>query len=290
MPSPGASFVSPGESNLAAHLGKGSLFGHGFQVSLSDDVTSNVCGPLALVNKLISARPLRSQYLPEIGDVVLGRVSEVLAKRWKVDINIPHDAVLHLSAVHLPDGIQRRRNYDDELDMRARYGDRDLISAEVQGCFSDGSVALHTRISAYSRKFNGQHIQVLPTLVKRGKRHFCDFQGENYGCTDIEVIYGCNGLIWVGQSSKEAPGRSSFDADTARVDEAHDRFSYVQRAVRELICRVANSVRVLAALGMVVDPHNIIDVCQHSTFLGLQPKDMMISSFLNHLVRERGLV
>lgn len=122
MPSPGASFVSPGESNLAAHLGKGSLFGHGFQVSLSDDVTSNVCGPLALVNKLISARPLRSQYLPEIGDVVLGRVSEVLAKRWKVDINIPHDAVLHLSAVHLPDGIQRRRNYDDELDMRARYG------------------------------------------------------------------------------------------------------------------------------------------------------------------------
>lgn len=116
------------------------------------------------------------------------------------------------------------------------------------------------------------------------------FSKENYGCTDIEVIYGCNGLIWVGQSSKEAPGRSSFDADTARVDEAHDRFSYVQRAVRELICRVANSVRVLAALGMVVDPHNIIDVCQHSTFLGLQPKDMMISSFLNHLVRERGLV
>ena len=122
MPSPGASFVAPGESNLAAHLGKGSLFGHGFQVSLSDDVTSNVCGPLALVNKLITARPLRSQYLPEIGDVVLGRVSEVLAKRWKVDIDIPHDAVLHLSAVHLLDGTQRRRNYDDELDMRDRYG------------------------------------------------------------------------------------------------------------------------------------------------------------------------
>ena len=36
------------------------------------------------VNKLICVRPLRSRYVPEIGDVVVGRITEVGQRRWKV--------------------------------------------------------------------------------------------------------------------------------------------------------------------------------------------------------------
>lgn len=123
----GPTFVAPGETSVAADLGPASLYGHGFQVSGSKNVTSNVCGPVRLMDKLISARPLRFQYYPEMGDVVLGRVTEILVKRWKIDLNTRHDAALQLSAVHLPDGVQRRRNADDELSMRNRYGEHYLI-------------------------------------------------------------------------------------------------------------------------------------------------------------------
>jgi exosome complex component RRP4 len=63
------------------------------------------------------------------------------------------------------------------LKYLCHVGDRDIISAEIQGCFSDGSVALHTRGSAYGPKLHGQRIQVLPALVKRGKQHFFDVKG-----------------------------------------------------------------------------------------------------------------
>ena len=56
------------------------------------------------VNKLICVRPLRSRYVPEIGDVVVGRITEVGQRRWKVDIHTRLDAVLMLSSVNLPGG------------------------------------------------------------------------------------------------------------------------------------------------------------------------------------------
>mmetsp|Transcript_2145 Transcript_2145/g.10343 ORF Transcript_2145/g.10343 Transcript_2145/m.10343 type:complete len:175 (+) Transcript_2145:129-653(+) len=173
--------------------------------------------------------------------------------------------------------------------MRNRYGDRDIISAEVQGCFSDGSVALHTRGSAYGPKLHGQRIQVLPALVKRGKQHFFDVKGDDYGCMDIEVIFGCNGLVWVGLPTRKASGPSTFHPDTAPESAAHKPCSRVIRTVRKLICRVANAARILAALSLSVDPQYIVDVCQHSISLGLQPKEMLTTGFLKHFVREYGL-
>jgi len=42
------------------------------------------------------------------------------------------EAVLQLSAVILPDGLQRIRGHEDVLQMRQFYQEKDLISAEVQ--------------------------------------------------------------------------------------------------------------------------------------------------------------
>jgi len=46
------------------------------------------------------------RFTGEIGDVVVGRITEVAQKRWKVDINSRQDAVLLLSSVNLPGGVQ----------------------------------------------------------------------------------------------------------------------------------------------------------------------------------------
>jgi len=47
---------------------------------------------------------LRCRYNGEIGDVVIGRITELVHKRWKVDINARLDAVLLLTSIQLPGG------------------------------------------------------------------------------------------------------------------------------------------------------------------------------------------
>ena len=54
------------------------------------------------VNKLISVQPIKNRYDGEVGDVVVGRITEVQQKRWKVDTNSRLDSVLLLSSVDLP--------------------------------------------------------------------------------------------------------------------------------------------------------------------------------------------
>lgn len=71
---------------------------------------ASVAGVLEKVNKLISIRPLKARYQGEIGDVVVGRITEVQQKRWKVDTNSKLDSVLLLSSVNLPGGELVRYN------------------------------------------------------------------------------------------------------------------------------------------------------------------------------------
>ena len=49
-----------------------------------------------------------ARYTPEVGDLVIGRIVEVGSSRWKVDANARQDAVLMLSSVNLPGGVQVR--------------------------------------------------------------------------------------------------------------------------------------------------------------------------------------
>ena len=49
---------------------------------------------------------IQYRYTGEIGDVVVGRITEVAQKRWKVDVSARCDAILMLSSVNLPGGVQ----------------------------------------------------------------------------------------------------------------------------------------------------------------------------------------
>jgi exosome complex component RRP4 len=86
---------------VIAHITRG----HGTYVE-SEQVISSVTGTIERVNKLISVRPLKSRYNPEVGDLVIGRIVEVGASRWRVDVHARQDAVLMLSSVNLPGGVQ----------------------------------------------------------------------------------------------------------------------------------------------------------------------------------------
>ncbi|KAA8543196.1 hypothetical protein F0562_021309 [Nyssa sinensis] len=110
----------------------GVLKGHGTS-ELEGEVVATLCGLVERVNKLVYVRPLRARYKPEIGDIVVGRVVEVAPKRWRLEINFSQDAVLMLSSMNLPDGIQRRRTAVDELNMRSIFEENNVVCAEVRG-------------------------------------------------------------------------------------------------------------------------------------------------------------
>lgn len=76
---------------------------------------------------------------------------QVQPRRWKVDANGRQDAVLMLSSVNLPGGVQRRKLESDELHMRAFFEEGDLLVAEVQAFFQDGAMSLHTRSLRYGK-------------------------------------------------------------------------------------------------------------------------------------------
>jgi exosome complex component RRP4 len=131
----------PGETLTSSHA---FMRGHGTYID-NEEVIASVAGVIERVNKLVTVRPLRARYNPEIGDLVVGRIAEVQPRRWKVDANGRQDAVLMLSSVNLPGGVQRRKLESDELQMRNFFEEGDLLVAEVQAFFSDGAMSLHTR-------------------------------------------------------------------------------------------------------------------------------------------------
>jgi exosome complex RNA-binding protein Rrp4 len=57
---------------------------------------------------LMRTLAIYNRYNPEKGDLVIGRVIEVVQQRWKVDTNARQDAILALSSVNLPGGVQVR--------------------------------------------------------------------------------------------------------------------------------------------------------------------------------------
>nr|GMC79314.1 exosome complex component RRP4 homolog [Ipomoea batatas]GMD04838.1 exosome complex component RRP4 homolog [Ipomoea batatas] len=132
----------------------GVLKGHG-TAEMDGRVVATLCGVVERVNKLVYVRSLRARYKPEVGDIIVGRVIEVIGhfplesiltcllywvigaivnakvdpKRWRLEINSSQDAVLMLSCMNLPDGIQ----------------------AEVRGFQHDGSLHLQARSQKYGK-------------------------------------------------------------------------------------------------------------------------------------------
>lgn len=216
----------------------GFMRGHGTYME-EDALTASVAGVVEQVNKLISVRPIKNRYNGEVGDVIVGRITEVQQKRWKVDTNSRLDSVLLLSSVNLPGGELRRRSLEDEHMMRKYLQEGDLISAEVQKVYDDGSLSLYTRSLKYGKLCQGVLVKVFPSLVKRRKTHF-----HNLPC-GASIILGNNGFIWISATVNdgEQNGLGGFTENLKEV---------VPLADRKVIARLRNCIVALANCKMML--------------------------------------
>lgn len=246
--------------------------------------------------------------MPEIGDLIVGRIVEVQARRWKVDIAAPLLAQLPLSAINLPGGILRRRTSADELQMRNFFVEGDLVVAEVQSVHQDGSATLHTRSLSYGKLRNGVFMAVTGTGgsgsaagkksggaasniaapssaaavggVVRSRRQKWTVNAANGG-GDIEIILGVNGYIWI---SKLTDGAAAAAATTetvsiTRMEEmaTHSIYSSqndeIPRQTRREIARLAGCIRVLVEGGVRIEHDTVMNAYNASLEVDLEMAD-----------------
>jgi exosome complex component RRP4 len=211
-------------------------------------------------NKLLSVRPLRARYTPEIGDLVVGRIIEVQSKRWRVDVGAPLLAALPLSAINLPGGILRKRTETDELQIRTFFSEGDLLVCEVQSLFQDGSASLHTRSLKYGKLRNGIFVSVTGTGggggVVRSRRQVWTIDSANGG-GPIDVILGVNGYIWI--SKHVDPEGREAETSITRIEEGTSSRVYSSQndeigpETRREIARIRGVITLLVEVGMRVD-------------------------------------
>ncbi|KAL1903270.1 Exosome complex component rrp4 [Sporothrix stenoceras] len=200
----------------------------------SGGIVSALAGTVVRTNRLLSVRPLRARYAPEVGDLVVGRIVEVQARRWRVDVGASQLAALPLSAINLPGGVLRKRTETDELQIRSFFAEGDLLVAEVQQIFGDGVAVLHTRSLRYGKLRNGVFFAVTGggagagAGVVRARRQVWTVSGDDddeehgedaamhgnddaaggggnrhaaaygTGAGKIDVILGVNGYVFIG--------------------------------------------------------------------------------------------
>ncbi|XP_018414037.1 PREDICTED: exosome complex component RRP4 isoform X1 [Nanorana parkeri] len=257
--------VAPGDTITAD---SSFMRGHGTYME-DDKLLASVAGVVERVNKLICVRALKTRYNGEVGDIVVGRVTEVQQKRWKVDTNARLDSVLLLSSVNLPGGELRRRSAEDELAMRSYLQEGDLISAEVQAVYSDGALSLHTRSLKYGKLGQGVLVKVSPSLVKRRKTHF-----HTLPC-GASIILGNNGFIWLSPTpevTEEEAGGFVTNLEPVSLSD------------REVISRLRNCILALAAQKMLMYDTSVL-YCYEAS-LAHQIKDLLKTEVIEDIVME----
>ena len=269
--------VVPGEELAGAESGY--LRGHGTFLGPAGSLVSALVGVVEKVDKLVSVRALHARYAGAVGDVVVGRVRAVQAKRWQVDVCSRQDAVLLLSAVNLSGGVQRRRTEEDQLNMRGFFAEDDLVSAEVHSVFADGSLSLHARSLKYGKLENGLLVRVPCGLMRRLKQHFVRLP------CGVDAILGLNGCVWLAAAGEEeAGGEDAAAAAAAQLDAADADAGLVEAIERRKrlaaerdvpaearlrLARARNSVLALARAGLPVVPESICAVFDASLAAGL---------------------
>lgn len=280
----GLQIVTPGELITDDPIW---MRGHG--TYFLDNMTySSVTGTVSKVNRLLSVIPLKSRYSPETGDHIVGRIVEVGNKRWKVDIGGKQHAVLMLGSVNLPGGILRRKSESDELQMRSFLKEGDLLNAEVQSLFQDGSASLHTRSLKYGKLRDGQFCEVPSSLIIRSKNHTHNLPGN------VTVVLGVNGFIWlrktstmdtardapsmgnVGPSSNSGPTgakslRAADDMSITRLEEESSWQIYsdenspsISNGIKKTISRYSNAIKILAYCEIGITQERIVSAYEAS--------------------------
>lgn len=247
----------------------GFMRGHGTFLSPDGELISSVAGKVAQINKLISVHAPRARFVGETGDVVVGRIIEVQVgqRRWKVETGARLDSVLLLNHINLPGGELRRKTTEDEMMMRSYFKEGDLIVAEVQSTFQDGSLSLHTRSLRYGRVGQGTLVRVPPFLVER-----CKILFHNLPLIGVHLILANNGYVWISASRTDEELEYGFDLSLEPMP----------LSTRQSIARMRNCIHIMK-VGKILLNVNSCTKCYEES-MEFEVRDLLEEKVINKIL------
>lgn len=174
--------------------------------------------------------------------------------------------------------------------MRKYLREGELIMAEVQTIFGDGSAGLHTRSLKYGKLRNGVFLSVVGQGgrgggVVRSRRQVWTVKGRGGG-GEVDVVLGVNGFVWIcrhvepgegvgdggagavgagaGGPLSGGGGLGARQVGSARLEDGVSEGMYearnaeVGRETRREIARLAGCVRCLVEGGCRVDEETVM--------------------------------
>ena len=159
--------------------------------SEGNKVYASRIGLADLDSKKVNVVALRAFYVPKVGDIVIGAVTEVGFNGWTIDIKSPYTAMLRASDV-----LSRPfKPQNDELSQVLDTGD--LIVAKIASYDRAHDPQLTVGEPGLGKITRGQIMRVTPTKIPRvigRKGSMISMIKQETGC---QIILGLNGVILV---------------------------------------------------------------------------------------------
>jgi exosome complex component RRP4 len=138
--------------------------------------------------------PLSGKYLPAIGDVVIGMVSDISFSNWKVDINSPYEALMHIS--EYPRRIE-------SSEMSKIMGVGDLAIFKVVDVDPSMKIELAPREGQLRVLRSGRVAEVSYTKVPRVIGRAGSMISLLKSKLDVNIFVGKNGRIWINGKTED---------------------------------------------------------------------------------------
>jgi len=170
-------------------LGKGKA-GHGAYEE-NGSVFSKYIGLAEQRGDIFIVIPLGGVYNPKRGDGVIGKIEEIIASKWFIDINSPYEAVLTLS-----EGVEEFVDLT-KADLSKYFDYGDLIFAEIVSVNRQKQILLTMRSRKCRKLRGGRLIKVTPAKVPRIIGKAGSMVEMIKQTTGTQIVVGQNGIVWV---------------------------------------------------------------------------------------------
>jgi exosome complex component RRP4 len=147
--------------------------------------------------RTVSVVALKAFYSPQVGDTVIGVVTDIMLGGWILGIKSPYPAVLRASDV-------MERSYRPQKDELSRiYGVGDLVIAKIVSFDRSRDPQLTVREPGLGKVTRGQVVEITPTKIPRiiGRKGSMITLIKNQ--TECKILLGQNGVVLVNGKSWE---------------------------------------------------------------------------------------
>jgi len=185
--------VLPGElvaEKEGKKVGKGVYFE-------GEKVFAKVLGIPFVSENQISVIPLSGVYLPNVGDNVIGIISEVEASGWLVDINSPYVAFLPLA-----EAVDK---FVDtfKTDISRYFDTNDIIFCKISKVTKDKTIRVSMKTLGARKLYGGTIVKITPSKVPRMIGRGGSMINLIKNKTGCQIYVGQNGIVWIRGDNKD---------------------------------------------------------------------------------------